>query len=156
LSHFRMFGVGRRAAPDAVLPSGLMSDMKKAQESLAAVAADCHLCWSVRCSAALFQVLSSGPEANTDALSPVAAEFVANCNSKKGEWLLEGLVTVLTFVGRKQTPSASALVCDLFESCREDYGARASLEEILMVWREWSGAPVTNQGLRDRWLYRTD
>ena len=94
-------------------------------------------------------------DATADALIPVEAEFVANCNSKEGGWLLEGLVTVLTFVGRKQTQSASTLVCALFESCREDYGARATLEQVLMVWREWSGAPITTQGLRDRWLYRT-
>jgi hypothetical protein len=156
LSHLRMFGVGRHAASEAVLPSALMADLTSAQQALGAVVADTRLCWSIRCSAALFQVLSSGTEANADALIPVTAEFIANCNSNKGGWLLEGLVTVLTFVGRKQTPAASALVRDLFESCREDYRARAALEQILMVWREWSGAPVTNQGLRDRWLYRTD
>jgi hypothetical protein len=101
-------------------------------------------------------VLSSDTEANADALMPVTAELITNCNSHKGAWLLEGLVTVLTFVGRKQTPVASALVCDLFEACREDYDARADLEQILMVWRESSSAPVTSQGLRDRWLYRSD
>jgi hypothetical protein len=151
-----MFGVGRHTASETVLPSALLADLKTAQKDLATVAADTRGCWSVRCSAALFRVLSSGAEASADALTPLAAEFVKNCNSTTGEWLLDGLVTVLNFVGRKQTRSASILVRDLFEACREDYIARASLEQILMVWREWSGAPVTNQGLRDRWLYRTD
>ncbi len=36
LSQLRMFGVGRHAASEAVLPSALMSDLKKAHESLAA------------------------------------------------------------------------------------------------------------------------
>ena len=156
LSHLRMFGVGRHVASETALPSELMSDLKKAKESLAAVATDGRLCWSIRCSAAILEVLSTGPEANADALNPVVAELVANCNSNKGEWLLDALVAVLTYVCRKQTPFVSALVRDLFESCREDYRARATLEQVLMVWREWSGAPVTSQSLRDRWLYRVD
>jgi hypothetical protein len=156
LSHLRIYGVVRHAASEAVLPSTLMAELKSAQKALSTVVTDSSLCWSVRCSAALLQVLSSGTEASADALLPVKADFIANCNSHQGGWLLEGLVTVLAFVGRKQTPAASALVGDLFESCREDYGARLNLETILMVWREWSSAPVTSQGLRDRWLYRND
>ena len=45
-------------------------------------------------------------------------------------------MTTLSIVGRKQTPALTALLRDLFESCREDYCARASLEQILLVWRE--------------------
>jgi hypothetical protein len=155
LSQLRLSGgLGRHTASEAILPAALSTDLRKAQALLAAIAVDKTLCWSVRCSAALLQVLSLGLDTNAEPLTPVASELVAHCNSSSGDWLMEGVVTVLTFVGRRQTPAAAALVRDLFESCRQDYRARARLEQVLILWHEWSGAPVTTQGCRDRWLYR--
>ena len=111
--------------------------------------------WSVRCSAAVLSHFQA-VENPSSALDSVASLLVENCNSAGGRWLLDGLVITFLFANHTPNPEVTALVRDLFESCREDYLARATLEEILIRWRESSDAPVTTHGLRDRWLYRED
>jgi hypothetical protein len=137
------------------LPPGAASEVLASRTQLANAATDPGLCWSVRCSAGLL-LLMIEPNSIPSQLTPVAPLVVQHYNSKDGYWLLAGLVTVVSMAVRNPSPIIASLLRDLFESCREDYSARTSLEEILMVWRESSTAPVTSQGLRDRWLYRTD
>jgi hypothetical protein len=96
------------------------------------------------------------PKYGNLALDPVASLFVEHCDSEQGMWLLQSLVTAVGLFGREPTPALGSLFRDLFESCRDDYIARAILEEVLVIWRETSTAPVTARGLCDRWLYRQD
>jgi hypothetical protein len=156
LSQVRIFGDSGRqqSGSRSVLPPELLSELQSSQQYLVELRGDAHCCWSVRCSAALL-LMFHADEASTP-VAEVSQLFVQNCNSKSGAWLLDALVTVLSIVGRKQTLALTSLVRDLFEACREDYCARASLEQILMVWRESSTAPVTTHTIRDKWLYRSD
>jgi hypothetical protein len=84
----------------------------------------------------------------------VSQLFVAHCKSRYGEWVLNALVTAASVIARKQTPALAGLLRDLFDSCREDYCTRATLEQVLMVWREASTAPVTTHNVRDKCLFR--
>jgi hypothetical protein len=156
LSQVRIFGDFSRYLPGSrsALPSDLLTELLGSQQYLNELRGDANQCWSVRCSAALL-LMFHADETSTP-IADVGQLFVQRCNSKSGEWLLDGLVTVLSIVGREQTPALTTLLRDLFEACREDYCARASLEQILMVWREASAAPVTKHGVRDKWLYRSE
>jgi hypothetical protein len=156
LSQLRAYGdsVLYHSARRSAISSELASEFQLSQHLLNEAMNDTHGCWSARCSAAMLLMFLSDGSATP--ISEVAHLFVENCNSREGEWLLDGLVTTLSVAGRKQTPALTALLRDLFDSCREDYCARASLEQVLMFWREASTAPVTTQGVRDKWLFRSD
>lgn len=150
----RGFGVDDTTAVE--IPSSLQASVKMARTSLIEISMNPTQCWSVRCSAALLSLLCARTDEDWAVIDPLSLEFIHNCNSQEGAWLIEGLKVVLTTVGRKQKEPVKKLVQQLFESCREDYAARAELERILMVWREASAAPVTTHSLRDRWLYRSE
>jgi hypothetical protein len=134
------------------LPRDLLSELRLSSHYLNELRGDAHQCWSVRISAALLLMLQADkPSIYVADTYPLLVQY---CNSKSGEWLLDALVSVLSMVGRKPTPELSMLLNGLFEACREDYCARSSLEQILMVWHEASAAPVTTRAVRDKWLYR--
>lgn len=134
------------------IPEVLSSRVRSSQPLLNQIMQDTSQCWSVRCSASLLLLVFR--EGSTMPIAKVATLFVENLNSAEGEWLLDGLLAALSISNRSETPEVSMLLRELFERNRNDYGARASLEHILMFWREASVAPVTNAKVRDEWLYR--
>lgn len=154
LSQLRMFGEidrhphGSRTA----LPPELTGEILGAQQYLKDLLADQRQCWSVRCSAALVLMFHAGDD--PPPVVTVCQLFVTHCNSRAGEWLLNALVIAISVIARKQTPALTGLLRDLFDACREDFCARSILEQVLMVWREASTAPVTTHNVRDKWLYR--
>jgi hypothetical protein len=134
-------------------PPVLMTEIAEMESILFGILFDETVCWSARCSAALVLCLKTSDA--RDPIADVSPLLVEHCNSNSGIWLLQAIVTVLTEIHRRQKPSYSALLRDLFDSCRADYCARSRLELILLGWRESSGAPVTKQHFRDKWLFRS-